>query len=84
MNRNGADWTKKALRIAGLVILDAALVISAAFLALFVRLDMNIGALRSQYLPQLIHALPFFVLLSVAVFVPAKLYNSLWQFAGID
>ena len=67
LNRNGADWTKKALRIAGLVILDAALVISAAFLALFVRLDMNIGALRSQYLPQLIHALPFFVLLCSGV-----------------
>ena len=84
MKRNGADWTKKTLRIASLVILDAALVILAAFLALFVRLDFIIGALRSQYLPQLIHALPFFVLLSVAVFVPAKLYNSLWEFAGID
>lgn len=84
VKKHSADRTKKALRIAGLVILDAALVILAAFLAVFVRLDFDLTAFRSQYLPQLIHALPFFVLLSVAVFVPAKLYNSLWKFAGID
>lgn len=84
VKKHSADRTKKALRIAGLVILDAALVILAAFLAVFVRLDFDLTVLRSQYLPQLIHALPFFVLLSVAVFVPAKLYNSLWKFAGID
>ena len=84
VKKHGADRTKKALRISGLVILDAALAVLAAFLAVFVRLDFDLTALRSQYLPQLIHGLPWFVLLSIAIFVPAKLYNSLWEFAGID
>lgn len=81
---NSADHMKKAGRIAGLVILDASLIILAAFLAVFVRLDFDVTVLRSQYLPQMMYELPFFVLLTIAVFIPAKLYNSLWEFAGID
>ena len=66
MKRNHSEWIKKAWRIAGLVVLDASLVILSAFLAILVRLDFDLGALRTQYFTQLIHALPFFVLLSVA------------------
>lgn len=81
---NGTDRLKKAGRIAGLVILDVSLIVLAAFLAVWVRLDFDLSALQVQYLPQMIHELPFFVLLSIVVFIPAKLYNSLWEFAGID
>ena len=81
---NGTDRIKKAGRIAGLVILDVSLIVLAAFLAVWVRLDFDLSALQVQYLPQMIHELPFFVLLSIVVFIPAKLYNSLWEFAGID
>ena len=84
LKKQNADRRKKTLRIIGLVILDAFLVALAAFLAVFIRLDFDFAVLRTEHLPQMLHALPFFVLLSIAVFVPAKLYNSLWEFAGID
>lgn len=84
LKRNHFDWSRKAFRVAGLIILDASLVILSAFLAVLIRLDFDLDALRTDYLSQLLHGMPFFVLLSIAVFIPAKLYNSLWEFAGID
>lgn len=79
-----ADWVRKAIRIAGMVLLDVFVIVLAAFSAILVRLDFDFDVLRTEYLPQLVRDVPFFVLLSVAVFIPAKLYNSLWEFAGID
>ena len=84
LKKNHIDWNRKAVRVAGLIILDASLVILSAFLAVLIRLDFDLDGLRTDYLSQLLHAVPFFVLLSIAAFIPAKLYNSLWEFAGID
>lgn len=75
---------KKIGRITGLVLLDIVLITLSALLSLWVRLDFSVAALQGQYLTQLIRDLPIFVALSIAVFLPAKLYSSLWEFAGID
>lgn len=79
-----ADLFRKTIKIAALVLLDAFVIVLAAFFAILVRLDFDLAVLRTDYLHQMSRDVPFFVLLSIAVFIPAKLYNSLWEFAGID
>ena len=76
---------KKVQRICFLLLLDICLVNLAAFLALFSRFDFHFTELRvSGFLENLYNYVPFFTVLSIAVFAAAKLYNSLWIFAGVE
>lgn len=84
MNVNRRDKLKLTARVAGLVALDIALVVLAAFAAVLIRLDFNLAALREQYLKELLRVMPLLVAVSLATFIPTRLYQSLWQFAGID
>ncbi len=76
------DRGKKIIRVICLILLDMCIVSLAAFLALTVRFDFSfVGA--NEFIPQLTTCLPIFIIGSVAVFIPMKLYSSLWEFASV-
>ena len=56
-----------------------------AFLAVFARLDFSIVDFRNEkMLEVLFKYAPWFTLLALAVFIPMKLYTSLWEYASVD
>ena len=79
------DSMRKFIRVSFLLVMDIVLVNLAAILALLVRMDFNLSAAYSDgFLDQWgLYALSF-TCLSVVVFLPMKLYNSLWEFASVD
>ena len=80
-----ADMVKKISRIALLVLVDIFLVNLAAVLALWVRMDFSITMAISQgYFDSWLLYATCFSCLSVLVFIPLKLYTSLWEFAGAE
>lgn len=77
-------WAKYS-RVLFLLITDVLLINLSAALALFTRYDFSLLAPEEwEFFAGLKYILPAFTLLTVAVFVPMKLYNSLWEFAGVD
>ncbi|MBO2527427.1 MAG: nucleoside-diphosphate sugar epimerase [Clostridiales bacterium] len=82
---DSSERIKYLLRMLLLLGLDILLINLASFLAVFSRLDFNIVDFRNENMMEiLIKYAPWFTLLSVAVFVPMKLYTSLWEYAGVD
>lgn len=75
---------KKIPRVLLLVMVDLLTVTLSAFLALLSRFDFELRDGLLDYIPQLKTALPFFALAATAIYIPLKLYNSLWEFAGVD
>ena len=76
---------KKYLRVALLLVVDIAVINLSAFLALLARLDFSFTQfVRNELSSNLLYVLPMFTLLTVLVFIPMKLYNSLWEFASVD
>ncbi|MBE6985041.1 MAG: polysaccharide biosynthesis protein [Ruminococcaceae bacterium] len=78
----GQDRRKKIIRVICLIVIDIFIIMSSAILSLTIRFDFSVAA-ASEYMPQLYACLPVFTILSVAVFIPMKLYSSLWEFASI-
>lgn len=73
------------LRIFSLLVVDVVLISLSSFLAVFSRLDFNIVDFRNEgMLELLLKYVPWFTLLSLAVFIPMKLYTSLWEYASVD
>lgn len=73
------------LRIILLLIIDVILINLASFLAVFARLDFSIVDFRNEkMLEVLFKYAPWFTLLALAVFIPMKLYTSLWEYASVD
>lgn len=76
---------KKFLRVALLLVVDIAVINLSAFLALWARLDFSFTQfVRNELSSNLLYVLPMFTLITVLVFIPMKLYNSLWEFASVD
>ena len=79
------DKMKKFLRVALLLVVDIAVINLSAFLALWARLDFSFTQfVRNELSSNLLYVLPMFTLITVLVFIPMKLYNSLWEFASVD
>ena len=79
------DSMRKFIRVCFLLLMDIVLINAAAIFALFVRMDFSLNAAyHDGFLDQWALYSLLFTCLSVAVFVPMKLYNSLWEFASID
>ena len=73
----------KAVRILLLLLLDAVMINLASFLALFVRMELNMTAVReSGFLTSVFRYAPLDTICTVAVFWLFRLYNSLWAYAG--
>ena len=78
------DNKKLIPRVLLLVIMDIVIISLSAFLALLTRFDFSISTGAMEFLSRLEMVVPFFVLFSIVVYIPLKLYNSLWEFAGVE
>lgn len=82
---DSSERIKYLLRMILLLAADILLINLASFLAVFSRLDFSIADFRNEkMLEVLLKYAPWFTLLSLAVFVPMKLYTSLWEYASVD
>ncbi len=75
----------KIIRVALLIVLDVVILNLTSLLALLMRFDFNVSAVQSRsfmkyYFEYSLITSVFMVL----IFIPFKLYNSLWRFASID
>ena len=79
------NW-KLVVRVACLMLLDVMLLYLACLLALLSRFDLSIHTLMrdSSFLPALHAAFPWVAIGMIALFIPLKLYSSLWEFAGVE
>ena len=79
------NW-KLVVRVACLMLLDVMLLYLACLLALLSRFDLSIHTLMrdSGFLPALHAAFPWIAIGMIALFIPLKLYSSLWEFAGVE
>ena len=79
------NW-KLVVRVACLMLLDVMLLYLACLLALLSRFDLSIHTLMrdSGFLPALHAAFPWMAIGMIALFIPLKLYSSLWEFAGVE
>ena len=78
------DNRKLILRVFLLVAVDIITISAAALLALLTRFDFSLDSGIVDFLPKLQMQIPFFVLFSIVIYIPLKLYNSLWEFAGVE
>ena len=82
---NTAFNFKMTWRILALVIVDVLVTILCSCMALFIGLDFNVQmVMESSYTAMICRWLWVDILLVVGTYVLAKLYNSLWNFAGED
>ena len=79
------ERTMKFVRVAALVLLDVILIILSMLLALWSRMDFSFTALmRESFFGDLMLYALTLAAFSLLVFIPMKLYNSLWAFAGVE
>ncbi|MGN0437093.1 MAG: polysaccharide biosynthesis protein [Lachnospiraceae bacterium] len=74
---------QKLLRMLVLGMYDGFAVLLSAFLALFVRFDMSVGAIDTKYLEHALLVVPFTITLTWVVFDFIHLYDSLWEYVSI-
>ena len=80
-----SDDAKRTLRVIFLALVDLVVIQFSAFMALLARFDFSYTLLReSTFLDALLRYAPWFTMLTVLIFIPFKLYSSLWEFAGVD
>ena len=80
-----SDDAKRTLRVIFLALVDLVVIQFSAFMALLARFDFSYTLLReSMFLDALLRYAPWFTMLTVLIFIPLKLYSSLWEFASVD
>lgn len=80
-----SDDAKRTLRVIFLALVDLVVIQFSAFMALLARFDFSYTLLReSTFLDALLRYAPWFTVLTVLIFIPFKLYSSLWEFASVD
>lgn len=80
-----SDDAKRTLRVVFLALVDLVVIQFSAFMALLARFDFSYTLLReSTFLDALLRYAPWFTMLTVLIFIPFKLYSSLWEFASVD
>lgn len=68
-----------------LALVDLVVIQFSAFMALLARFDFSYTQLyESMFLDALLRYAPWFTVLTVLIFIPFKLYSSLWEFASVD
>lgn len=80
-----SDDAKRTLRVIFLALVDLVVIQFSAFMALLARFDFSYTQLyESMFLVALLRYAPWFTVLTVLIFIPFKLYSSLWEFASVD
>lgn len=67
-----------------LVLLDIICIVLASFFALATRFEFIIYNIPKEFLEELIKFSPLFVVSTIIVFSLFKIYNSLWEYAGLE
>ena len=80
-NRRNATYIKRTFTIG---VLDVISICMAFFCALWVRYDFQLGAIPAIYKDILIRTMPWWCVLTVAVFLAFRLYHSIWSFISAD
>ena len=76
---------QKPVRIAFLIALDILLINASSILALLTQLDFNLERMLYQsYMNHFIQYSIISTIITILIFIPFKLYNSLWEFASVD
>ena len=76
--------TKKLVRVAALILGDLVLVNLAQFLALYVRFEFSMSALREiGFLDSIVRYAPAYSLMCILIFALFGLYNSLWAYVSL-
>ena len=73
-------WWKKAICIAAV---DVLTIIISYFFALMLRFDFIFSVIPSNYLMGFLSSLPYWCIITLAVFFLFRMYHSIWSFAGI-
>ncbi len=73
---------KLLYRRAALIIYDIISVCLAAFLALFIRYELDFSSIPKDFLRPVEHFLPISIIITIVIFYLFRLYSSLWAFAG--
>ena len=84
MERN-SDFLKMFARVLCLILVDIVVVCASMALALLSRFDLSIALIAKEAFYT--NLLPYAAILSVVtvlVYIPMKLYSSLWKFAGME
>ena len=85
MKKKYSGFNPKPIRIAFLVVLDMLLVNVASILALLMLVDFKWDAMMGKnYMAYIVNYSVVSTLVTILIFIPFKLYNSLWQFASVD
>ena len=85
MKKKNLRWDPKPIRVAFLVVLDILLINAASLFALLMLVDFSwTRMILRGYLDVFVNYSIISTVLTILIFIPFKLYNSLWQFASID
>ncbi len=87
--RNGKKFRLRKLHhweivTLGLLIYDAMSIAAAYFLALWLRYDCRISQIDQNYMKAYLKFIPIYIVICIVIFIAAKLYRSIWRFAGYD
>lgn len=87
--RNGKKFGLRKMRhwevvTLGLLIYDAMSIAAAYFLALWLRYDCRISQIDQNYMEAYLKFIPIYIVICIVIFMAAKLYRSIWRFAGYD
>ena len=67
-----------------LILLDVLCIVLASFFALATRFEFIVYNIPKEFLKELLKYSPIFILSTIMVFFLFKIYNSLWEYAGIE
>ena len=79
LRERSQKWHKISMLLA---VYDAFAVAVSYFLALWIRFDCVYSAIPESYLTPYLQFVPYYMVLSVAIFWAAKLYKAMWRFAS--
>lgn len=74
---------EKLIRLIALVAIDSLVINISVALSILIRFELNISHLPLIYLHNLLLYIPMHTAVTLLIFYLFRLYNSLWQFAGI-
>ena len=73
----------KRIRMGILLLVDILAVCLASFFGLFVRFDLNIYKIPSEYIQAAFFYLPYYILITLGIFFFFRMYSTMWSVAGI-
>ncbi|AGI38262.1 nucleoside-diphosphate sugar epimerase [Thermoclostridium stercorarium subsp. stercorarium DSM 8532] len=74
---------KQKLKSGLFVLSDVVLLTISFFCAYLIRFDLDFNTIPKHFLDRMLILLGISVALKIAVFIPFKLYSSLWKYAGV-